>query len=82
MPVIDLVRQLRAEVGAEAADYVHWGATTQDIVDTFLHFRDGSEQRNRIQISLQGSIVTDGLPAVIERDSPIQADHISASLTH
>lgn len=34
VPVIDLVRQLRAHVGQEAADYVHWGATTQDIVDT------------------------------------------------
>ena len=34
MPVIDLVRQLRAEAGEKAADYVHWGATTQDIMDT------------------------------------------------
>jgi 3-carboxy-cis,cis-muconate cycloisomerase len=33
VPVIDLVRQLRAASG-EAADYVHWGATTQDILDT------------------------------------------------
>lgn len=34
VPVIELVRQLRAQVGGDAADYVHWGATTQDIVDT------------------------------------------------
>lgn len=34
VPVIELVRQLQAQVGDEAADYVHWGATTQDIVDT------------------------------------------------
>jgi 3-carboxy-cis,cis-muconate cycloisomerase len=34
VPVSELVRQLRARVAAEAADYVHWGATTQDIVDT------------------------------------------------
>lgn len=34
VPVIELVRQLRAQVGEQAADYVHWGATTQDIVDT------------------------------------------------
>lgn len=34
VPVIDLVRQLRAHVGGDAAAYVHWGATTQDILDT------------------------------------------------
>lgn len=35
-PIIELVRQLRAQVGPEAASYVHWGATTQDIMDTAL----------------------------------------------
>jgi 3-carboxy-cis,cis-muconate cycloisomerase len=34
VPVIDLVRQLRTQVGGDAADYVHWGATSQDIIDT------------------------------------------------
>ncbi|MAT99846.1 MAG: 3-carboxy-cis,cis-muconate cycloisomerase [Anaerolineaceae bacterium] len=34
VPVSELVHQLRAHVGENAADYVHWGATTQDIVDT------------------------------------------------
>ncbi len=33
-PVIELVRQLRALVGKDADRYVHWGATTQDIMDT------------------------------------------------
>src|SRR5690606_30262166 len=33
-PIIDLVRQIRAQVGGEAGAYVHWGATTQDIMDT------------------------------------------------
>lgn len=36
VPVIALIRQLRSIVGEEAADYVHWGATTQDIMDTAL----------------------------------------------
>lgn len=36
VPVIALVAQLRQQVGGEAANYVHWGATTQDIVDTAL----------------------------------------------
>jgi len=34
VPVISLVKALREAVGREAAPYVHWGATTQDIVDT------------------------------------------------
>jgi len=34
VPVIELVRQLREQVGGKAADYVHWGATSQDIIDT------------------------------------------------
>ncbi len=34
VPTIDLIRQLREHVGGEAAAYVHWGATTQDIMDT------------------------------------------------
>ncbi|MGH7844308.1 MAG: 3-carboxy-cis,cis-muconate cycloisomerase [Candidatus Binatia bacterium] len=33
-PVIALVSALRAMVGPQAAAYVHWGATTQDIMDT------------------------------------------------
>lgn len=36
LPIIDLIRQLRAQVGGEAASFVHWGATTQDIMDTAL----------------------------------------------
>ena len=40
LPVIELVRQLRQSVnetaGSDAASYVHWGATTQDIMDTAL----------------------------------------------
>ncbi|MBK8904692.1 MAG: 3-carboxy-cis,cis-muconate cycloisomerase [Anaerolineaceae bacterium] len=34
VPVPELVRQLRQHVGGEAATYVHWGATTQDVMDT------------------------------------------------
>lgn len=34
VPVIDLVRQLRTQIEGDAADYVHWGVTSQDILDT------------------------------------------------
>ncbi|HZA54813.1 MAG TPA: 3-carboxy-cis,cis-muconate cycloisomerase [Candidatus Udaeobacter sp.] len=33
-PIIALVQEMRKAVGGEAASYVHWGATTQDIMDT------------------------------------------------
>lgn len=36
VPVPALVAQLRAAVGGEAAEFLHWGATSQDIVDTAL----------------------------------------------
>ena len=34
--MIELVRQLREHVGGAAADDVHFGATTQDVMDTAL----------------------------------------------
>ena len=35
-PVIPLVRRLRAEVGEDLAGWVHFGATSQDVLDTAL----------------------------------------------
>lgn len=35
-PVVGLVRQLSALAGPEAGRWTHWGATTQDILDTAL----------------------------------------------
>lgn len=36
VPVPALVAQLRKAVGGEAATHIHWGATSQDIMDTAL----------------------------------------------
>ena len=33
-PIIALVQELRKQAGADAAPFLHWGATTQDIMDT------------------------------------------------
>jgi len=33
-PAEPLVRALREQVGGNSADYVHWGATSQDVMDT------------------------------------------------
>ena len=42
-PVVGLVKALGQAAGGDAARYVHWGATTQDIMDTalVLQMRDG-----------------------------------------
>ncbi|HTK11024.1 MAG TPA: 3-carboxy-cis,cis-muconate cycloisomerase [Ktedonobacteraceae bacterium] len=42
-PAIPLVRMLTARVGGEASKFVHWGATSQDAIDTalMLQMRDG-----------------------------------------
>ncbi|MEL6299517.1 MAG: lyase family protein [Pseudomonadota bacterium] len=39
VPVPELVRQIRAHVGGDAAQYVHWGATSQDVIDTSFMLR-------------------------------------------
>lgn len=42
-PILPLVRQLSALCGDEAGRYVHWGATTQDIMDiaSVLQMKEG-----------------------------------------
>lgn len=42
-PILPLVRQLSAVCGEEAGRYVHWGATTQDIMDlaSVLQMKEG-----------------------------------------
>ena len=37
--VAELVKQLRQAVGGDAAEYVHFGATSQDVIDTALMIR-------------------------------------------
>lgn len=39
VPVPGLVRVMRDRIGGDAAQYLHWGATSQDIVDTALALR-------------------------------------------
>jgi 3-carboxy-cis,cis-muconate cycloisomerase len=39
MAVPDLIRQLREAIGTEASKYLHFGATSQDVIDTSLTLR-------------------------------------------
>jgi len=48
-PILPLIQQLADLCEGEASDYVHWGATTQDIMDTavVLQLRDALEYLTR-----------------------------------
>lgn len=75
VPVIELVRQLREFVGGDAASYVHFGATTQDIMDTALV----------LQIREALSLIESRLQAVIENLARLADDHrhtLMAGRTH
>ena len=39
VPTIELVKQMRAYIDSDAAQYLHWGATSQDVIDTALVLR-------------------------------------------
>ena len=56
-PIIALVQELRRRVSADAAPFVHWGATTQDIMDTasVLQMRSAIElMRGRLTAIVKG----------------------------
>lgn len=45
-PIVPLLRQIKTLCAGEAGEFVHWGATTQDIMDTgnVLQMRDALDQ--------------------------------------
>lgn len=74
-PIIELVAQLRKAVGPDAAPYVHWGATTQDIMDTALI----------LQVRGALPIVTGQLNSVIAQLATLADEHrdtLVAGRTH
>lgn len=69
-PVIPMVKELTALVGGEAGRYVHWGATTQDIVDTALILQLG-EALDVTRQSLDGLAAALAGLARKHRDDPM-----------
>ncbi len=69
-PILPLVRQLAGLCGGEAGRYVHWGATTQDIMDTsnVLQLR---EALTIISKDLAALIITLSHLAQVHRDTPM-----------
>ena len=64
-PILPLVKQLSQACDPETARYVHWGATTQDIVDTGL----------ALQMQEGFAIVEDQLGVAIRAVARLAAEH-------
>lgn len=73
-PILDIVEQISSQVG-EMGGYVHWGATTQDIMDTatVLQIKDAFEL-----ISAQ----LDATREALRRQAGEHADTVTAGRTH
>ena len=71
VPVAGLASALRAQVGGPAADWVHHGATSQDIMDTagVLQLREGLEH------------LENGIRAVGRRLATLAAEHRATVMT-
>ena len=41
-----------------------------------------AEQQRRLEIPLHASVVADPLPGLVERRSPVQADHVTSDGSH
>ncbi len=67
-PVVGLVKQLSALAGPDAGRWTHWGATTQDIMDTavVLQLRDGLAL---IEADLRATIAAFAAMAAAHRDT-------------
>src|SRR5690349_4072989 len=56
------------------------GSATQHVVGGSEEAIRGSEERGRIEISLDGSVVSNRCPCFIERQPPVDADHIATGV--
>ena len=54
----------------------------QDVFDASFEFGERGEEGGRVEIALHSTIVTDNLPALVERDAPVESDDRAASLFH
>ena len=55
---------------------------TQNIEHAGLELREGRKEGDGIEIPLNSDVLPEQGPTIIERDAPVQADHITARLFH
>lgn len=58
-PIVPLLRAMKKVCSGDAAEYIHWGATTQDIIDTgtMLQVRDALDVMGKRYEELEGHLV-------------------------
>ncbi len=58
-PIVPLLRAMKKVCSGDAAEYIHWGATTQDIIDTgtMLQVRDALDIIGKRYAELEGHLV-------------------------
>ncbi|HYF48192.1 MAG TPA: adenylosuccinate lyase [Planctomycetota bacterium] len=74
-PILSLVKQIEKATGPEAGKYIHWGATTQDIMDS----------ANALQVRDARRLLTADLEKIIEKFASLAVVHrntIMAGRTH
>src|SRR5580658_6271270 len=56
------------------------GGEREDLEDAGFEDLFGSEESDRVEVALHGGVVSDGAPAGVERDAPVEADDVGAGL--
>ena len=53
-----------------------------DVVHSSAQFGERCKESDRIEVSLNGTLVADPLPAAIERSAPVETKHLAACFGH
>ena len=80
--VMDAISLTRTRLAGRVPLIGFAGSAPQNIRDPSLDLMDRPEQGDRIKVSLHRTIVAHEGPGFVERDPPIDSDHISACLPH
>jgi carboxymethylenebutenolidase len=58
------------------------GSAAEDVFRARLQFLPIGEEQNGIEIALHRALMTEASPAIVERDTPVEPDHVGSSLFH
>src|SRR5918993_4247035 len=53
-----------------------------NILHAFFDLRPRRKEQSRVEIALDGDIMPEEFPAIVQRDAPIEPDHVSAGALH
>src|SRR5579864_3148819 len=52
--------------------------TAQDPVRVLFDQRDRAEQNGRVEVALNGHLVAEPVPSLVQVDAPVEADHLAS----